>query len=160
MSYLFWREPEVRSTKAAGRAKRSTSLSLFSLSEMAGPPCHPFIFPELCAVSDDFLPWVTPVSRIAKKIRDLGTEDSATMMKQLYYLRGLVVQETKLSGNFRIMIGSAHDNGVVYIWFPVLLKHADGILTIDFFNRLIQIYTLYLAGKSDECVEMSRDLIG
>jgi hypothetical protein len=127
---------------------------------MAGPPCHPFIFPELCAVSDDYLPWVTPVPSIAKKIRDLGTEDSATMMKQLYYLRSLVVRETKLSGNFRIMIGSAHDNGIVYIWFPVLPKLAAGIMSIDFFNRLIETYTLFLEGKLDECAEMSRNLIG
>lgn len=127
---------------------------------MAGPPCTPFIFPELCAVSDDFLPWVTPVSGIAKKIRDLGTEDSATMMKQLYYLRGLVVRETKLSGNFRIMIGQAHDNGVVYIWFPVLPKHASGIMSIDFFNRMIEAYTLFLEGNLAECAEMSRNLIG
>jgi hypothetical protein len=127
---------------------------------MAGPPCSPFIFPELCAVSGDFLPWVTPVPSIAKKIRDVGTEDSATMMKQLYYLRGLVVRETKLSGKFRIMIGQAHDNDVVYIWFPVLPKHTGGILTIDFFNRLIEVYTLCLEGKLGECAEMSRNLIG
>ena len=127
---------------------------------MAGPPCHPFIFPELCAVSDDFINFVTPVSGIAKKIRDVGTEDSATMMKQLYYLRGLVVRETKRTGNFRIMIGQAHDNDVVHIWFPVKLKHAGGILTIDFFNRMIETYTLFSEGKLDECAEMSRNLVG
>lgn len=127
---------------------------------MAGAPCFPFIFPELCAVSDDKIHWVTPVAGIAKKIRDIGTDDSATMMKQLYYLRGLVVRETKRSGNFRIMIGQAHDNGMVFIWFPVQLKHAGGVLTIDFFNRMIETYTLCLEGNLDKCAEMSRNLIG
>jgi hypothetical protein len=126
---------------------------------MAGPPGDPFLFPLKCAISDDELPWITPVSKIAKKINSLGSEDSATMMKQLYYLRGLVVREAKRSGHFRCMVGSSPDGSAAYIWFPVLLQHVDGLLSIDLFNRLIEMYTAYFQGKLDECAEMSRNLV-
>jgi hypothetical protein len=127
---------------------------------MAGPPGSPFLFPLKCAISNDELPWITPVSKIAKKINALGSEDSATMMKQLYYLRGLVVQEVKRTGHFRCMVGSSHEDGATFIWFPVLLQHVDGLLSIDLFNRLIEMYTAYFAGRFEECAEMSRNLVG
>lgn len=126
---------------------------------MAGPPGAPFLFPLKCAISDDELPWITPVSRLAKKIRDVGTEDSATMMKQLYYLRGLMLQEVKKAGHFRCMVGSGFDDGRAFIWFPVLLEHVDGLLSIDFFNRMIEMYTLFSEGRFDECAEMSKNLV-
>jgi hypothetical protein len=128
---------------------------------MAGPPGDPFLFPLKCAISDDDLPWITPVASIAKALKELGEDpDAATMMKQLYYLRGLVVQEVKRSGHFRCMVGSSLEDGTTFIWFPVLLQHADGLLTVDFFSRLIQMYTLYFSGKLDECAEMSRNVVG
>ena len=127
---------------------------------MAGPPGDHFLFPLKCAISEDELPWITPVSNIAKKIRDIGSEDSATMMKQLYYIRGLVVQEAKRSGHFRCMVGSAFEDGTAFIWFPVQLKHVDGLLSIDFFNRMIEMFTLFFEGKYDESADMSRNLVG
>lgn len=127
---------------------------------MAGPPGDPFPFPLKCAISEDELPWITPVSKIAKKIYALDSSDSATMMKQLYYLRGLVVQEVKRSGQFRCMVGSALKDGTCFIWFPVLLQHVDGLLSIDFFNRLIEMYLAYFEGKVDESAELSRNVVG
>lgn len=129
--------------------------------KMAGPPGDPFLFPLKCAISDDDLPWITPVASIAKTLKDLGDDpDAPTMMKQLYYLRGLVVQEAKRSGHFRCMVGSALEDGSAFIWFPVLLQHVGGLLSIDFFSRLIQMYTLYFAGKLEESAEMSRNIVG
>jgi hypothetical protein len=125
---------------------------------MAGP-CDPFVFPDPRA-APDFKSWVAPVSSLAKKIRDIGTDDSAIMMKQLYYLRGLVVREAERSGFFRCTLGAAAPDGSVFIWFPVRADLAGGVLSVHFFNRLIEMFTLFFEGKIEESGEISRNLVG
>jgi hypothetical protein len=122
-------------------------------------PCDPFLFPNPNVVTDEKC-WVAPVSSLAKKIRDIGTDDSAIMMKQLYYLRGLVVREAERSGFFRCTLGAAAPDGSVFIWFPVRSDLAGQVLSVDFFNRMIEMYTLFFEGKLDECGEISRNLVG
>ena len=126
---------------------------------MAGPFGSPFVLPLKCAVSGDDIPWITPVPQIAKKIKELGdTDDAKVMMKQLYYLRGLVLQETARTEHFRCMFGSAPGDAV-YIWFPLKLKHTQGLLTIGFFNRMIETFTHVLAGNLDQAAKVSRDVL-
>lgn len=125
---------------------------------MSGP-CDPFVFPDP-RVKTDPKSWVAPVSGLAKKIRDIGTDDSAIMMKQLYYLRGLVVREAGRSGFFRCTLGAAAPDGSVFIWFPVRADLAGGVLSVHFFNRLIEMYTLFFEGKIQESGDISRNLVG
>ena len=123
---------------------------------MAGPHVDN-VFPLVCPVSGDDICWVTPVHRISKLVHALETPDSGTMMKQLYYLRHLMIQETE-NRSGRCALGS-YPAETAYIWFPLSLEHAPGVLTIAFFERLIEAYKAMLSGDTESAKEISRDLL-
>jgi hypothetical protein len=126
---------------------------------MAGLP-DGFRLPLTCAVSDDPISHVTCWRSLVRKVWELEDGDAkTTMLRQLQLLRQIVVDEAVRSECFRCVLGSVPASDRVYLWFPLALEHARGVLTVQFFDRLIDVFKTVQRSDMDGAVELASDIL-
>ena len=124
-------------------------------------PVDGFYLPTTCAVSGDAIPYCIDSAQVGKLLtllNDDQTPDKTTMLRQLMYLRQVVEAETAKAGWFRCQLGSVA-GGRVFMWFPLDLRHADGLLTVGFFGRMIELYHAVARGDAAVASEIAEDIL-